>query len=156
MKPANRTGLSGRSDTLGGWIERCGHGVSVAALLLVIAPARIVAGESPRMTGLVVQARALEHGEGVARDPLRASRLYCEAARGGDAEAQYSLGWMHANGRGVPRDDAIAAYFFSLAAAQGHQSARQMLRFVGPAAVQAPPCMAQDAPLQLAPALSPR
>ena len=65
-------------------------------------------------------ARAAENGEGVAKDLARAAQLYCDGARHGDAEAQFSLGWMYANARGLPRDDATAAFFFKLAAAQGH------------------------------------
>ncbi|MBY0342056.1 MAG: transglycosylase SLT domain-containing protein [Rhodocyclaceae bacterium] len=90
---------------------------------------------------LRVQAMAYEHGEGVARNGARAAELYCEAAAGGDAEAQYSLGFMHANGRGVPRDDAVAAYFFDLAARQGHAHAQRMLRYVGEPGTQMPDCL---------------
>lgn len=46
-----------------------------------------------------------EHGEGVTQDFARAMRLYCAAARRGHVAAQYQLGWMYANGRGVARDD---------------------------------------------------
>lgn len=87
------------------------------------------------------EARAYEHGEGVAKDPLRAASLYCDGARYGDAEAQYNLGWMYANGRGVPRNDEMAAYFFKLAAGQGHDQAQKMLRFVGETAAPLPECM---------------
>jgi TPR repeat protein len=77
------------------------------------------------------QARAYEHGEGIDRNPQLAAELYCDAARHGDAEAQFSLGWMYANGRGVQRDDNMASYFFGLAAERGHEHAKKMLRFVG-------------------------
>jgi TPR repeat protein len=77
------------------------------------------------------QAHAYEHGEGVDKNLTLAASLYCDAARHGDAEAQFSLGWMYANGRGVTRDDNLASYFFGLAAAQGHEHAKKMLRFVG-------------------------
>ena len=87
------------------------------------------------------QARAFEHGEGVPKDLAQAYKLYCAGARDGDAEAQYSLGWMYANGRGMPRDDALAALLFELAAAQGHVPAQRMLRFVGAAASKPPQCM---------------
>jgi len=87
------------------------------------------------------EARAYEHGEGVAKDPAKAYALYCAAAKAGDAEARYSLGWMIANGRGVPRDDALAAYFFSLAAEQGHEPSRQMLRYVGTPSSETPECL---------------
>ena len=96
--------------------------------------------ESPSMQ-LRLLARAYEHGEGVQRDQTHAAKLYCDAARAGDAEAQYSLGWMLANGRGIPRDDAQAAYFFSLAAGQSHPQAQKMLRFVGEPSRDTPPCM---------------
>ena len=62
----------------------------------------------------------------------RAASLYCEAALAGNAEAQFSLGWMYANGRGVDRDDGTAAAFFALAAAQGHDYAQRMFQHVGP------------------------
>ena len=116
-------------------------------LLLVLclcACSPLQAGDDPR--ALRSQALALEHGEGVPRDPQRALMLYCEAARLGDAEAQYSAGWMHANARGTPRDDALAAYFFTLAAAQGHAPAERMLRFVGEAAGAMPDCLRPPPP----------
>jgi soluble lytic murein transglycosylase-like protein len=96
---------------------------------------------------LVALALAYEHGEGVVKDPLRAAALYCEAARGGDAEAQYSLGWMYANGRGVARDDAVAATLLALAAAAGHGAARKLLPFLGEERAALPPCMVPEPPV---------
>lgn len=60
---------------------------------------------------MVLQARQYEHGEGVSQDRKKAVELYCQAARLGSPEGQYALGWMHANGRGVERNDSIAARF---------------------------------------------
>ena len=91
---------------------------------------------------LRTEALALEHGEGVPRDLEKAVQLYCEGARIGDGESQYRLGWIYANGRGVPRDDGLASYFFSLAAGQGNADAERMLRFVGNDKAPAPACMA--------------
>lgn len=88
-----------------------------------------------------IEARSYEHGEGVPKDPLRAASMYCDGARYGDAEAQFSLGWMYANGRGVERSDETAAYFFRMAAVAGHQQAQKMLRFVGDSVAPAPECM---------------
>ena len=88
------------------------------------------------------QARALEHGEGVVRDPEAAVTLYCKAALAGDALARYDLGWMYANGRGIARNDAHAAYLFQLAAEQGDEPARRMLASVGPT-MSKPPCVVQ-------------
>ena len=93
------------------------------------------------LESLRVEARSYEHGEGVPKDPLRAASLYCDGARHGDAEAQFSLGWMYANGRGVARNDEMAAYFFKLAASAGHPQALKMLRFVGESAAPVPECM---------------
>lgn len=93
------------------------------------------------LANLRVEARSYEHGEGVPKDPLRAASLYCDGARYGDAEAQFSLGWMYANGRGLERSDEMAGYFFGLAANQGHEQAKKMLRFVGVSALPMPDCM---------------
>jgi soluble lytic murein transglycosylase-like protein len=49
---------------------------------------------------------------------------------------------MYANGRGVPREDNMASYFFGLAAERGHEHAKKMLRFVGNYVdPEVPPCM---------------
>jgi len=124
----------------------------LAAALLVLATAASasdgVADPDATTPGptLVAQALAYEHGEGVPKDPLKAAALYCAAARGGDAEAQFSLGWMYANGRGVAHDEAIAASFFALAASAGHVEARRMLRFVGDDRGALPECMRPPEP----------
>lgn len=105
------------------------------------AHAAIVDPASGDLLTLRNEARSYEHGEGVVKDPLRAASLYCDGARYGDAEAQFSLGWMYANGRGIPRSDELAAYFFKLAAEKGHMQAQKMLRFVGEKAASMPECM---------------
>lgn len=92
------------------------------------------------------EARAYEHGEGVTKNPAKAYRLYCEGAKAGDAEARYGIGWMLANGRGIARDDAQAAYFFALAAAQGHEPSRRMLGFLGAPATEMPECLRDPEP----------
>lgn len=88
------------------------------------------------------QARAHEHGEGVARDIDTAVALYCKAARAGDTAARYNLGWIFANGRGVPRNDRFAAYFFQLAAEQGDAVSQRLLSTVG-SETDKPPCVVQ-------------
>jgi soluble lytic murein transglycosylase-like protein len=107
------------------------------------------AGEDARQAQMVLtrlEATALEHGEGVTRDTVRAAKLYCDAAREGDAESQYSLGWMYANGRGVERDDRAAAYFFHAAAEQGVAQAQAMLHRVGAPDGSVPACMIPPPP----------
>lgn len=106
-------------------------------------------------TKLRLEAIAYENGEGVARDPVLASLLYCMSARLGDVDAQYNLGWMYANGRGVPRDDATAAYFFQAASEQGLDAAARMLRTVGGRTTQIPECMREPEPPALTAALPP-
>ena len=89
----------------------------------------------------------LEHGEGVPRDVPQALALYCRAARLGDAQAQYALGWMLANGRGTRRDDGAAAQLFALAAAQGHAQAQTMLYATNTAPnTPLPACLLPDTP----------
>ncbi len=105
-----------------------------------------VDGETERRVELRTQAVAYEHGEGVTRDRTRAAALYCEAARLGDAEAQYNLGWMYANGRGVAHDDVLAAYFFNAAAEQGDEKAIAMLQRVGGPPQLMPECMRDPTP----------
>ena len=95
---------------------------------------------------LVALALKYEHAEGVPRDYLKAVELYCRAAKTGDAEAQFSLGWLYANGRGVEKSNEIAAYLFSMASKQKHEYASIVLRYVQPQSPSAhnrhiPECM---------------
>jgi len=96
------------------------------------------------------QALALENGEGVERDPVAAAKLYCEAARLGDAASQFNLGWMYSNGRGVERSDQWAAFFFHAAAEQGYEQAERMLSQVGGAPTYVPDCMREPEPPKVA------
>lgn len=121
----------------------------ISALLLALACCAVLPAPTFAATELAreelramrEEARAYEHGEGVPKDLPRAAEMYCSGALAGDPEARYSIGWMYANGRGVPRDDSLAAYFFKLAAEQGHAPSHKMLRFVGPPAAEPPECM---------------
>jgi serine/threonine protein kinase len=54
-----------------------------------------------------------------------------QAARQGDARAQYQLGVFYQEGRGgLPRSQVTAASWFALAAAQGHAQAQSILGFL--------------------------
>jgi soluble lytic murein transglycosylase-like protein len=79
-----------------------------------------------------------EDGESVTQDYHRALALYCEAARKGDADAFFQLGWIYLNGRGVPRDDANAVKWLRQAAAHGIPQAASLLSIL-PQASAAPP-----------------
>ncbi len=85
------------------------------------------------------EAQRLEYGDGVPRDPVAAARLYCRAARYGDAEAQYALAWMLTNARGIQRNDAEAAHYFAAAAEQGMAQAQNMLERLGGTPLGDPP-----------------
>jgi len=99
------------------------------------------------------EAMALEHGDGMERDAVRAAQLYCRAARHGDPEAQFNLAWMLTNSRGIERDEAQAAHLFAAAAEQGLQQAINMGARLGPPLGPPPACLRPpetDAPLQTA------
>jgi hypothetical protein len=115
------------------------RGLSLGAVAAALALP--VAAQAQEARELVRLATAYEHGEGVGRDLERAHDLYCRAAKKGDADAQFALGWMYANGRGRGRNDAVAGAFFELAAGQGHAQAARMLRHMQSPPGTLPGCM---------------
>lgn len=134
-----------RSRLAGGWAG------ALAGVAILAGPSVALAETAAPEGGgdtLVVQARAYEHGEGVPKDLAKAAGLYCEAARQGETEGMYALGWMYANGRGVGRDDAFAGTLFAMAAFKGHEHAARMQRFTGDYSGALPDCML--APVQTA------
>ena len=56
-------------------------------------------------------------------------RWYRLAAGQGDAYAQYNLGLMYANGKGVTKDTVTAYAWLSIAAAQGDTLAKKAKEF---------------------------
>ena len=88
-------------------------------------PGAMVNDKTPQQ--LLAMATRYEHGEGTRRDIDEAIQLYCRSARQGYAEAAYRLGWIYANGRGVHRNDVVAAAWFSLSAESGDRHAVRML-----------------------------
>ena len=77
---------------------------------------------------LIERAVQFENGRGVTQDHARAYGLYCLAALQGDSDAYYHLGWMHFNGRGLPRSRAIAAGWFARGAQAGDKVAANLLK----------------------------
>jgi TPR repeat protein len=72
------------------------------------------------------------------KDPFQSSRAgtnppgesmtdICKAAEQGSAEAQFSLGLLYANGRGVPKDENTAVAWYAKAAEQGYANAEYNL-----------------------------
>jgi len=55
-------------------------------------------------------------------------RIFCKAAKKGDADAQFDLGYLYAVGRGVTRDEALAAAWFLKASKQKHPQAQNWLK----------------------------
>lgn len=121
------------------------HGYAMADNNMLVKFPYSSTSENPRE--LILLALKYEHAEGVPRDNAKAATLYCRAAKMGDADAQFFLGWMYANGRGVSRNDDIASYLFSLAAKQGHTHAQKMGRYT-PATESSsfPSCLAEPPP----------
>lgn len=155
----NATGRR-RADCLksGQFLRRiCPAVMQIALLALLAGPAaatvRTPETDEERSVRSLLRREALgyENGEGVERDAVKAAELYCKAARLGDAEAQFNLGWMYANGRGVERSDANAAFFFHAAAEQGLEQAVRMLATVGGPPNYVPDCMIDRTPPQMAP-----
>lgn len=99
-------------------------------------------GDNPKL--LTEQAVKLDHGIGVPTDLKRAAELYCRAARIGYAPAQYDLGWMYINGRGLAQDKAAATALFALAAKQGHSQAQNMLSLTSGVGGKLPACMRDE------------
>ena len=60
-------------------------------------------------------------------DYSTALSIFQPLADQGDVAAQFDLGVMYADGRGVPQDDSEAARLFRLAAEQGHAVAQMVL-----------------------------
>jgi TPR repeat protein len=90
---------------------------------------------------LLAQAQALEHGEGVPRDPEQAADLYCQAVLLGSGEAMYSLAWMFANGRGVARNDDYAITLLDMAIVKGHAGAERIRPRFGEFSGAVPECL---------------
>jgi len=115
--------------------------VQVASASQYEGPAREAVPDGSRAQFLLDQATRLENGEGVTRDPERAHALYCAAARADHPDAFLRLGWMYANGRGVPRDDSIANTLFQRAAALGSDLGARLAQAIRGAEPREPACL---------------
>lgn len=113
------------------------------------------AASAQTLVPIVAAAARHEHGEGVPRDEALAANLYCYAARLGDANAQYALGWMIANGRGFARDDGMAWRLFALAAGQQHMQAATLMASLPPRPDAALPACMQPPPAPIVVAVAP-
>jgi TPR repeat protein len=101
----------------------------------------IFANEPPVVRALLERAVISERNVQEWEGEWQAANLYCEASRLGSAEGQYRLGMLYAFGKGVPKDRALAASLFSLAAAQGHFEAQKMLETIDFTTTHLPQCV---------------
>lgn len=97
---------------------------------------------------LVEMAFKFKNSEGTPRDYAEVAAKYCSAAKTGDADALYALGWMYANGRGVPVDKSIAAQLYAKAAEKKHTRAMESLAELSIIAPKSalPDCLLPDPP----------
>jgi TPR repeat protein len=72
-------------------------------------------------------ARRLEGGIGMQADQSKAFDLYCKAAAKGHPVAAFQLANFYLSGKGVPRDEAMAAAWIRRAIELGHVEARDMM-----------------------------
>ncbi|MDA9224707.1 sel1 repeat family protein [Tateyamaria sp.] len=83
------------------------------------------------MVMLATSAFAQDFDKGVgaydAGDYATALQEFRPLAEQGDADAQYNLGFMYSEGKGVPQDYAEAVKWYRLAAEQGHAEAQNKL-----------------------------
>jgi hypothetical protein len=91
-----------------------------------------------------------EHAEGVVKDFPKAHDSYCLAARLDFSEAFLRLGWMYANGRGVPRNDAMASSLFKRAAALGDEMGARLAEMIRGDKEEYPSCLTSKGPLSVA------
>ena len=94
---------------------------------------------------LLEEGARFEHAEGVIRDSAAAQRAYCRAIGLGSSDAMIRLAWMYANGRGVGRDDGIAAGLFQKAADAGNPMGERLAKMVRSATIKSSPCPAAQA-----------
>jgi len=114
----------------------------LAALVLIgTAPAASAEATGPKFArvgapnnqaaALIERGKRSEYGVGAAQDVDRAIQLYCEAARLGDAEAHYRLGWIYVSGRAGKVDELLAASWFKAASARDNPWAKTELAKLG-------------------------
>jgi TPR repeat protein len=132
-------------------IARPAIGVEVRPMLVT----QQTVTEQDALRAMTDLALKYEHAEGVPKDLQKAHALYCNAAKRGYAEAEFRLGWTYANGRGVQRNDAVAAELFAMAAELGHEHAARLLKYIPKQSnVELPPCLQPDPVINPAPSVA--
>ncbi|MEZ5730101.1 MAG: transglycosylase SLT domain-containing protein [Burkholderiaceae bacterium] len=98
-------------------------------------------GQVERMRQITEIGARLEPGADLEREFRAALAFYCDAARTGSTDALVRLGGLYANGRGVARDDAVAATLFRRAASFGSEVGRQMSLMIQTYEERLPDCL---------------
>jgi soluble lytic murein transglycosylase-like protein len=101
----------------------------------------VFANESELARPLLEKAYHFERQSDSLEGAWQAALNYCEAARIGSTEAMYRLGMLYAFGKGVEQNRALAGSLFSLAGAQGHQEAQNMLETIDASTTELPACI---------------
>ena len=131
--------------------------VSILLVLMsgaILAAASANAAQSMSARALIEEATRHEHAEGRERDYAQAHRLYCQAARMNHPDAFVRMGWMYANGRGVPRNDGVAHLLFSRAAKLGSEIGGRLAGMIqaGSESRPSPPtCLVASSPVSAFP-----
>lgn len=104
------------------WSVIAGVGPGLAQMVAVVAVIGIASCGAAAAAPLDAVNAAIERG-----DHENAVRLLRPLAEGGDANAQFRLGFMYQLGKGVPVNDPEAAVWYRKAALQAHAEARYRL-----------------------------
>lgn len=112
-----------------GWILGL-TGVAAVVLTVVIfyapGPKTTTATVNQEVAGILAKAKqALNNGR-----IAEALSLYVQLAEQGNADAQFHVGLIYANGQGITKNDKQAADWFGKAARQGHKEAQTKLGFM--------------------------
>lgn len=121
--------------------RRAALGAFVALAAFVVASIGAPAAQAAERSALIAKAFAsvgkrtgnapggeYRRANGATKTVDRDVRNFCKAAKKGDADAQFDLGYLYAVGRGVTRDEALAAAWFLRAAKQKHPQAQNWLK----------------------------
>jgi len=82
------------------------------------------------LNNMVMMANKLRNDSDESRDLYSASQLYLQAARKGNAEAQYWLGVMSLEGSGITEDYDEALHWIASSANQEYPPAQKLLRYL--------------------------
>lgn len=92
-----------------------------------LAKIRFFAAEGNAAAQREMGRRCSEGLDDLPQNETEAAKWYRKAAKQGDAESEYQLGYRYAEGIGVPRNDELAKKWLHRAALQGHSRAASLL-----------------------------